>query len=279
MEGVIRVPQKSGHDVLVAAADMVAGPILSGASGSADDRTGVMVWAGAHDMCNFLSSSVAAQMFRGRSVVELGIGAGLTTILLSRLSSCVIGSDCNHEALALAARTISLNGADQSVSLVRYDWNSDEASTFRALLPEARPLIIAAAEIVYPSTATESLDALFASVTNISLLARSDHCPFVMAYVQRRPDTTLRMLASAWKAGFTWEIIPWTEYASAQSPMATKMFIFKQSAHDLKLEEFEAALDASLPDLHEQVQAARTAELEAQEEASTFVLPFAPEES
>jgi len=196
-------------DLLVhlAAAESLASPALSGASGGPGDLTGCMLWPGAA-----AAASYVRQQLRGRIdgvVIELGCGSGLVSaaVATSGLAAHVIATDASELALRRCAATLRANVCAPATSfqVARVPWDdaacvASLSDTVRACCHDGAPLTIVGAEIVYPSTTTATLDSLFQLAVGLCRL--SGPTAFLMSYVERQPATTLAMFRAAWRAGY-----------------------------------------------------------------------------
>lgn len=265
----------SGPPLRIMAFESFDAPILRDDAGGAGDHTGQMVWAGAHSMLTYLTTR--REELRESLVFDLGIGAGLTTVMAARHARYVVGTDVSPDALRLATSNCALNGVESRATLACFDWTGVDASTQLCRhLEEARvsagclSVVGIAAEIVYPSTTSASLAALFQCVE--SALRLTPHSYFAMSYVQRRASTTQLMLEHAWQAGLVWLLVPIETLEGKTS--GTQIFRFALRTSGNTTARSAAELQAStLPLLLGQVESERTARLEAEEEAASFVLP------
>lgn len=73
------------------------------------DLTGQLVWPGAMLLNNYLSEN--PEVLRGRSVIELGSGVGVTGILSSRFCNEVVLTDHNEEVLKILKKNIELHSS------------------------------------------------------------------------------------------------------------------------------------------------------------------------
>jgi SAM-dependent methyltransferase len=58
---------------------------------------------------------------RGKTIVDLGSGDGLNTVILAALGAKVISVDISDQNLELTARRVQANGIDQNVTLIQSD--------------------------------------------------------------------------------------------------------------------------------------------------------------
>ncbi|XP_044038112.1 methyltransferase-like protein 22 isoform X5 [Siniperca chuatsi] len=66
-----------------------------------------MVWRGAFLMADFILSMPA--MFRGGTVLELGAGTGLTSIIMATIAKTVYCTDVGEDLLSMCKRNVTLN--------------------------------------------------------------------------------------------------------------------------------------------------------------------------
>lgn len=132
---------------------------LDGASGGTRrDGTGACVWDAAITLCDHLCKR--PQLIEGRSVVELGSGCGVLSIVAARLGArCVHATDL-EQALLLLARNVWLNKAstgqargcnvDAGVTVGCCDWgNASHAERLRDQCPDGRVDVILGSDLIY----------------------------------------------------------------------------------------------------------------------------------
>lgn len=96
------------------------------------EDVGKQVWRGAFLLADFLLSNPT--MFRGATVLELGAGTGLTSIVMATLAKRVYCTDVGEDLLSMCKRNIMLNGhmvehSDGDVKVRHLDWLQDDFST------------------------------------------------------------------------------------------------------------------------------------------------------
>lgn len=229
--------------------DGAAAPVLQGVAGGAGDRTGVLLWAGCRALCAYIVACGSPSA----TVVELGTGAGLAGAVaaLRFPGAAVTVTDGAPEALALCERTLAANGLAGRVAVAQWSWDDpaahvDGGAGAVAAAAAGSVDLLLGAEIVYPSTTLGSLRNLFALARRV--LRRplrpstteghdgdgGDGGVFAMAYVPRRPETTLAMLYAAWGAGLRWRLVPAREYwpsaVSEPPPLGVVVLEFRHAA-------------------------------------------------
>ena len=75
-----------------------------------------------------LATSLAGRELRGRSLLELGCGLGLPSLVAARGGARVLATDQHPDALALLAENVARNGLEVAGSAL--DWRDGEAGTF-----------------------------------------------------------------------------------------------------------------------------------------------------
>jgi hypothetical protein len=180
-------------------------PPLTGAPGGAGDVTGLLLWPGARALCRVLLDFAPA--LRGAVCCELGCGSGVVSAVAAALcgASFVLATDGAPAALPLAAATLAANAVPpSSCGVVPLLWGAEHAA--RAALGGRRCRFVLASECVYPSSTTESIEALLA--TAAALLDADDPAAALLtSYVPRSPETTQRLCAAAWRGGWAWEAL------------------------------------------------------------------------
>jgi predicted nicotinamide N-methyase len=83
-------------------------------------RCGEQVWLGSCLLCDWLLHN--AQQLAGSTVLELGAGVGLASILAARLAQRVVLTDADEGVLQLANSNVRDNAVQDRVSVRRLDW-------------------------------------------------------------------------------------------------------------------------------------------------------------
>lgn len=203
------------------------------------DRTGLVIWRGARDLCRWLSNDQARTIIRRlflrpRSLlVELGggIGLGAMSWAVAFPGTQAITTDCFEPALALARGHLERNSAvlaarGSTGTVRRLDWcvseavDTDNAALFKLVRSEAASpphdtsLILLGCDVVYPSTCSAVLEGLLSTTAQLCrAFACASHRPlrsshFIMTFVERDAGSTLRqLLVAAAAAGFAVDVL------------------------------------------------------------------------
>jgi predicted nicotinamide N-methyase len=83
-------------------------------------RCGEQVWLGSCLLCDWLLHN--AQQLAGKTVLELGAGVGLASIMAAHFAQRVLLTDADDGVLQLAARNVSANGVQDRVSVRGLNW-------------------------------------------------------------------------------------------------------------------------------------------------------------
>jgi SAM-dependent methyltransferase len=153
------------------------------------------------------------------SVVELGCGCGLVSLIGgmfgNKSTRLWVATDVDSEALQLCRKNFDLQGCHNKVNdrmrIQKLAWGDKDQ--IKKLLEQIgncegglkRFDSIIGADIIYPDTSNETLDALFQTVNT---LLKSDGT-FWLAFATRDgPKTPSRLLLAAGEAGFAVSILP-----------------------------------------------------------------------
>uniref|UniRef100_A0ACD5WNB8 Uncharacterized protein n=2 Tax=Avena sativa TaxID=4498 RepID=A0ACD5WNB8_AVESA len=134
--------------------------LLCSSSASTDyDLTGQLVWPGAVLMNTYLSEH--PETVKGRSVIELGSGIGITGILCSRFCKEVVLTDHNDEVLEIIKKNIELQStsgnADAALTAEKLEWgNNDHVSNIVKEHPAGFDLIVGADIYILPTFPTST---------------------------------------------------------------------------------------------------------------------------
>ncbi|XP_068199149.1 methyltransferase-like protein 22 [Antennarius striatus] len=166
------------------------------------EDVGKQVWRGALLLADFILSRPDA--FRGATVLELGAGTGLTSVVMATTAKRVYCTDVGEDLLSMCEKNVTLNrplllrsGAD--VRVRHLDWlqdrlRADADSAFSWTQEEEEDLhgnasIIVAADVCYEDDLT---DGFFLTLRR--LLAAFARPPTVFIAIERRMNFTLRHL-------------------------------------------------------------------------------------
>ncbi|CAM0906999.1 unnamed protein product [Alopecurus aequalis] len=129
--------------------------LLCSSSASTDyDLTGQLVWPGAVLMNTYLSEH--PETVKGRSIIELGSGIGITGILCSRFCKEVVLTDHNDEVLEIIKKNIELQpssgNAEAVLTAEKLEWgNNDHMSNIIKEHPLGFDLIVGADIYILPT--------------------------------------------------------------------------------------------------------------------------------
>jgi len=190
------------------------------AAGTMDDHTGLMAWPGLRAACRCLAHPRVMKALQGARVIELGAGPGAASAVAARTAAAVLCTDCAEKALALARATLAANATSNGSSTLddaaraikaktacaRFTWGNDDPNVLLDALyalsmespgsslisPEETTAssdrrgadLVVGSEVVYPSTSTVCLSALFEA--SRALLAPQS----VRATIPRDEDTS-----------------------------------------------------------------------------------------
>ena len=272
-------------------------PPLAGAPGGAGDSTGQLAWPGARALCRALLAYCPE--LRGAVCVELGCGSGVVSAAAAALcgAAFVLATDGAPAALPLAAATLAANAVPPSAcSVALLPWGAEHAAPLVALhLGGRRCRVVLASECVYPSSATESIEALFATAAALLLLplppaggapppppAVAGSCDpaapaLLMSYVPRAPETTQRLCAAAWRGGWAWEALgPAAARGEGEAGAVVLRFTARPAAHAATGTGggWEDLMDAAFPGARESARAAREYAMEAEAERASWGPPM-----
>ncbi|KAH7667289.1 Lysine methyltransferase protein [Dioscorea alata] len=164
------------------------------------DLTGQIVWPGAVLLNNYLSQN--SEMLKGRSVIELGSGIGVTGILCSRFCDEVVLTDHNDEVLEILNKNIELqsssgNSSYAGLTAEKLEWgNKDDIEQILQKHPRGFDIILGA-DICFQQS---SIPLLFDTVERI-LQFRAGQCRFVLAYVSRAKVMDVMVINEAVRHG------------------------------------------------------------------------------
>ncbi|KAM0900019.1 hypothetical protein ACQ4PT_020920 [Festuca glaucescens] len=187
--------------------------------GAADyDLTGQLVWPGAVLMNTYLSEH--PETVKGRSIIELGSGIGITGILCSRFCKEVVLTDHNDEVLEIIKKNIELQSSSENAEAVltaeKLEWgNNDHISNIMKEHPVGFDLIVGADIYILPtfllcqSFQQSSIPCLFDTVEKF-LRMQGGKCRFILAYVSRAKVMDALVLKEAEKRGMLVEEVDGT---------------------------------------------------------------------
>ena len=123
-----------------------------------EDATGGVVWNSSTFLVDYLlTAPEAADMIVGRSVLELGAGAGLPSIAAALLgASRVTLTDGDASACETAAANVALNRVE--VRVVRLLWGRGSDTEVAALQKSAAASTIVASDVLYDEDSIDRLE-------------------------------------------------------------------------------------------------------------------------
>jgi SAM-dependent methyltransferase len=132
------------------------------AGGSVAGRTGVAVWNSGILLTRLLDkiNSIDSSIFKGKTVLELGCGAGLASIALAKFGAAsVLATDANEEVLKLAQQNFQLNNVTNVAKTVALRWGMLDASEYDSVAD-----IVVGSDLTYNSGSWLSLAETMATV-------------------------------------------------------------------------------------------------------------------
>ncbi|XP_072549972.1 methyltransferase-like protein 22 [Salminus brasiliensis] len=165
------------------------------------DDVGKQIWRGAFLLSDFILSH--PDVFREATVLELGAGTGLTSIVTASVAKMVYCTDVGEDLLDMCQRNVSLNSryiepsAERGVKVRQLDWTADDFLTDAdaefswseeevADLHDSTTLVIAA-DVCYDDDLT---DALFRALYRITSNLRKPSTTYFS--IEKRLNFTLR---------------------------------------------------------------------------------------
>ncbi|XP_017347256.1 methyltransferase-like protein 22 isoform X1 [Ictalurus punctatus] len=165
------------------------------------EDVGKQIWRAAFLLSDFILSSSAA--FRGATVLELGAGTGLASIVVASVAKTVYCTDVGEDLLSMCQRNVHLNqhyiaaSDERGVKVRQLDWTTDDFLTdadseFGWSEDEISDLydnttVIIAADVCYDNDLT---DALFRTLYRISSNLRHSSTAYIS--IEKRLNFTLR---------------------------------------------------------------------------------------
>ncbi|XP_060140976.1 methyltransferase-like protein 22 isoform X1 [Globicephala melas] len=166
------------------------------------EDVGKQVWRGALFLADYILSQ--RDLFQGRTVLELGAGTGLASILAATMAQTVYCTDVGADLLAMCQRNIALNShltaaGGGVIKVKELDWLKDDLCTdpevpFSWSEEDISDLyghttIVLAAEVFYDDDLT---DALFKTLSRLA--HRLKNASTAILSVEKRLNFTLRHL-------------------------------------------------------------------------------------
>uniref|UniRef100_A0A672YKB3 FAM86 N-terminal domain-containing protein n=2 Tax=Sphaeramia orbicularis TaxID=375764 RepID=A0A672YKB3_9TELE len=160
--------------------------------------TGLVTWEAALHLTEWALDH--QQTFRGRTVLELGSGVGLTGIAICRSCqpSTYVFSDCHPTVLQKLRDNVDLNGLDeQTVRVEELDWSTVTDEQLRAFGADT----VIAADVVYDPDIVVSL------VELLSRVLKGSSPDVLICSTVRNPDTYSSFKQQLENAGISHHVI------------------------------------------------------------------------
>ncbi|XP_060028378.1 methyltransferase-like protein 22 isoform X2 [Erinaceus europaeus] len=148
------------------------------------EDVGKQVWRGALFLADYILSQ--RDLFRGRTVLELGAGMGLASIIAAATSRTVYCTDVGADLLAMCQRNVTRNSHLTATGdpKVPFSWSQEDISDLYS-----HTTILLAAEVFYDNDLT---DALFNTLSRLAHKLKNA-CTAILS-VEKRLNFTLRHL-------------------------------------------------------------------------------------
>uniref|UniRef100_A0A673IUL5 Methyltransferase-like protein 22 n=1 Tax=Sinocyclocheilus rhinocerous TaxID=307959 RepID=A0A673IUL5_9TELE len=164
------------------------------------EDVGKQIWRGAFLLADFIL--VQASMFKGATVLELGAGTGLTSIVMAMVAKTVYCTDVGDDLLSMCQRNVTLNKQhfepqESEIRVRQLDWMADDFCTDADLefcwtdaeivdLHDNTTFVIAA-DVCYDDNLT---DALFRTLYRLASNMRHPSTTYIS--IEKRLNFTLR---------------------------------------------------------------------------------------
>ncbi|XP_077068719.1 methyltransferase-like protein 22 [Siphateles boraxobius] len=172
------------------------------------EDVGKQIWRGAFLLADFILAQ--ASMFKGATVLELGAGTGLTSIVMAMVAKMVYCTDVGEDLLNMCQRNVTLNKQhfepqESEIKVRQLDWMADDFCTDADLEfcwtdAEVADLhdnttVLIAADVCYDDDLT---DALFRILYRLSSNMRHPGTSYIS--IEKRLNFTLRHMDVACEA-------------------------------------------------------------------------------
>lgn len=166
------------------------------------EDAGKQIWRGAFLLADFVLSDPA--QFAEATVLELGAGTGVSTIVMAMAAKMVYSTDVGSDLLSMCRTNVTMNGhlTSGEVRVRHLDWLQTDIRTDADLdfswTPEEvldmydNTTVIMAADVCYDDELT---DALFRTVSR--LCRRFGHLCYIFVSIEKRMNFSLRHLSVA----------------------------------------------------------------------------------
>ncbi|XP_058627836.1 methyltransferase-like protein 22 isoform X2 [Onychostoma macrolepis] len=164
------------------------------------EDVGKQIWRGAFLLADFILAQ--ASMFKGATVLELGAGTGLTSIVVAMVAKTVYCTDVGDDLLSMCQRNVTLNKQhfepqESEIRVRQLDWMADDFCTDADLefcwtdaeiadLHDNTTFVIAA-DVCYDDDLT---DALFRTLYRLASNMRHPSTTYIS--IEKRLNFTLR---------------------------------------------------------------------------------------
>uniref|UniRef100_A0A672S4Z3 Methyltransferase-like protein 22 n=1 Tax=Sinocyclocheilus grahami TaxID=75366 RepID=A0A672S4Z3_SINGR len=163
-------------------------------------RLSLQIWRGAFLLADFILAQ--ASMFKGATVLELGAGTGLTSIVMAKVAKTVYCTDVGDDLLSMCHRNVTLNKQhfepqESEIRVRQLNWMADDFCTDadldfcwtdaeKADLHDNTTFVIAA-DVCYDDDLT---DALFRTLYRLASNMRHPSTTYIS--IEKRLNVTLR---------------------------------------------------------------------------------------
>ena len=194
--------------------------------------TGAAIWNGAN-MATWYVENVIGTQIKDKSVVEIGAGVGLTSLVANAMgATTTVITDGNEDVLKLADQNIDLNtvhNEKQKITTARLRWNSEDEVMVTNILKDALKIsstdkayfdYIIASDVTYKKAAWNDLMACIAQLTGPQSKA-------ILSMEPRNVGEVEGILALAEKYGLAWteESLPINKDDTMCGMMCARLFV------------------------------------------------------
>jgi len=179
------------------------------------DLTGQIIWPAAAVLCQFAMKE--REMFRGKAVLEVGAGVGISGLLASHFAESVVLSDANEVILDLLRRNIAQN-ARENCSCWKLDWAvTDDLLEISSKFSNGFDIIIGS-DVVYWR---ESILPLFTTIHK--LLSHREQSRVIICYQSRAKNTDDFLLSTSESMGFLIDNIALESFMDGEGEQITRL--------------------------------------------------------
>ncbi|XP_067270959.1 methyltransferase-like protein 22 isoform X2 [Pseudorasbora parva] len=154
------------------------------------DDVGKQIWRGAFLLADFILAQTS--MFKGTTVLELGAGTGLTSIVMATVAKMVYCTDVGEDLLNMCQRNVTLNRQhfEPQDADLEFCWTDAEVADLHD-----NTTFLIAADVCYDDDLT---DALFRTLYRLSSNMRHPSTAYIS--IEKRLNFTLRHMDVACEA-------------------------------------------------------------------------------